>query len=353
MSGSGSNSRVNRSMLSSLKEAGALNDLMRTPRKAGQAGPRDIPLDLLTPDSEQPRKHFSDDRLASLAESISVQGVLQPVTVQPLNGDGRHLIIMGERRYRAAKLAGLQSIPAIEREMTEELRMAQLTENVQRDGLTTFEIATAVSAMREAGKSRSDIASALGWGESEVSRFAAVVGMPEPLQQLAEKDVPVRALSDLYALWKKNPEDVEEFVQTSDAADVSRVTVARLRSRLAQDAAGPVQVPRTVAGAAGGYRDQMHAPEMQAGGDTATGQAATLDKGGKVKAPEVQSTPGAQKKQAGRGAAIICKHGNAIGRLLTDRTTSSPKSILVSFENGSRVEEVSLSELELIEVVAL
>ena len=91
----------------------------------------------------------------------------------------------------------------------------------------------------------------------------------------------------------------------------------------------------------------------QAGGDTATGQAATLDKGGKVKAPEVQSTPGAQKKQAGRGAAIICKHGNAIGRLLTDRTTSSPKSILVSFENGSRVEEVSLSELELIEVVAL
>ncbi|MEW2915190.1 hypothetical protein [Leisingera sp. JC11] len=81
--------------------------------------------------------------------------------------------------------------------MTEELRMAQLTENVQRDGLATFEIASAVSAMREAGKSRGDIASALGWGESEVSRFAAVIGMPELLQQLAEKDVPVRALTDL------------------------------------------------------------------------------------------------------------------------------------------------------------
>jgi len=353
MSGSGSKSRVNRSMLSSLKEAGALNDLIRTPRKAGQAGPRDIPIDLIAPDPDQPRKHFDADKLASLAASISVQGVLQPITVQPLNGDGRHLIIMGERRYRAAKLSGLQSIPAIERGMTEELRMAQLTENVQRDGLTTFEIATAVSAMREAGKSRSDIARALGWGESEVSRFAAVTGMPEPLQQLAEKDVPVRALSDLYALWKKNPEEVEEFVETSDAGDVSRVTVARLRSRLAQDPAGPVQASRTAEDAAGGSRDQMHTPEMQAGGEMATGQAASLDPGGTIKAPEVQSAPGAQTDQAGRGAAIICKHGHAIGRLLTDRTASSPKAILVSFENGSRVEEVPLSELELIEVVAL
>ncbi|WP_035919569.1 ParB/RepB/Spo0J family partition protein [Leisingera aquimarina] len=353
MSGKGSNSRVNRSMLSSLKEAGALNDLIRAPRESGQAGPSDVPLDLIAPDPDQPRKHFDADKLASLAKSPSAQGVLQPITVQPLNGDGRHLIIMGERRYRAAKLSGLQSIPAIEREMTEELRMAQLTENVQRDGLTTFEVAAAVSAMREAGKSRSDIARALGWGESEVSLLAAVIGMPEPLQQLAEKDVPVRALSDLYALWKKNPEDVEEFVQTSDAADISRVTVARLRSRVAQDPAGPVQVPRIAQDAAGGSRDQVHTPEMQAGGDTAAGQDAFLGQGGTVKAPEVQSVAGAQKVQAGRGAAIICKHGGAIGRLLTDQLASSPKSILVSFENGIRVEEVLLSELELIEVVAL
>lgn len=350
MSGSGSKSRVNRSMLSSLKEAGALNDLIRTPRKAGQAGPRDIPIDLIAPDPDQPRKHFDADKLASLAASISVQGVLQPITVQPLNGDGRHLIIMGERRYRAAKLSGLQSIPAIERGMTEELRMAQLTENVQRDGLTTFEIATAVSAMREAGKSRSDIARALGWGESEVSRFAAVTGMPEPLQQLAEKDVPVRALSDLYALWKKNPEEVEEFVETSDAGDVSRVTVARLRSRLTQDTTHPVRVPHTAENAAGGSCDNMHIPEAPTGGRMAAGQTTAVDQ---INAPEVQSAPGAQSDQAGRGAAIICKHGHAIGRLLMDRTASSPKAILVSFENGSRVEEVPLSELELIEVVAL
>ncbi|WP_051357629.1 ParB/RepB/Spo0J family partition protein [Leisingera caerulea] len=353
MSGGGSNSRVNRSMLSSLKEAGALNDLMRTPRKAGKAGPRDIPLDLIEPDPEQPRKHFDEEKLASLADSISVQGVLQPITVQPLNGDGRHLIIMGERRYRAAKRAGLQSIPAIEREMTAELRMAQLTENVQRDGLTTFEIASAVSAMREAGKSRGDIASALGWGESEVSRFAAVLGMPEPLQQLAERDVPVRALSDLYALWKKNPDEVGEFVQTSDAGNVSRVTVARLRSRLTQDATDAARGPRTAEDAAGGCSDQTQSVEMQTGGDTAAGQAASLDQGGTVKAPEVQSVAGTQNVQAGRGAAIVCRHGRATGRLLTDQLASNSKSILVSFENGSRVEEVLLSELELIEVVAL
>ncbi|UWQ35393.1 ParB/RepB/Spo0J family partition protein (plasmid) [Leisingera sp. M527] len=353
MSGGGSKSRVNRSMLSSLKEAGALNDLMLTSRKTGQAGPRDIPLDLIEPDPEQPRKHIDEDKLASLAESISVQGVLQPITVQPFNGGGRHLIIMGERRYRAAKLAGLKSIPAIEREMTGELRMAQLTENVQRDGLTTFEIAAAVSAMREAGKSRSDIACALGWGESEVSRFAAVIEMPEPLQQLAEKDVPVRALSDLYALWKKNPEAVEEFVQISDAADVSRVTVARLRSRLTQEITDAVRAPRTVEDAAGGCSDQTQSVGMQTGGDTAAGQAASLDQGETVKAPEVLSAPGTQKNSGGRGAAIICKHGGALGRLLTDQIASSPKAILVSFENGRRVEEVPLSELELIEVVAL
>ncbi|MEW2915189.1 hypothetical protein [Leisingera sp. JC11] len=146
---------------------------------------------------------------------------------------------------------------------------------------------------------------------------------------------------------------MEEFVQTSDAADVSRVTVSRLRTKVAQDPAGLVQVSRAAEDAAGGSRDQMHTPEMQEGGDTATGQAASVDPGRTIKAPEVQSGPGAQKDQTGRGAAIICKHGGALGRLLTDQIASSPKAILVSFENGRRVEEVPLLELELIEVVAL
>ena len=174
-----------------------------------------IEISRIIPDPDQPRRTFDEDQLQSLSDSIAAQGVLQPITVQPENADGQYLIIMGERRWRAAQLVGLTSIPSIIRKATAELRAIQLTENVQRSDLTTMEIARAVEQMRKDGKKRSEIARALGWGQVQVSQFAGILDMPDALQDLANQNVSARPLSDLHALWKKDEDAARKFISES------------------------------------------------------------------------------------------------------------------------------------------
>jgi ParB family chromosome partitioning protein len=114
------------------------------------------------------------------------------------------------------------------------LRAIQLTENVQRADLTTMEIAQAVEQMRAAGKKRPEIAKALGWSESAVSRYAGIAKMPDELQALARLSVPILALSDLGSLWKRNESAVRGFLADTPTEDISRVTVAGLRSEIEQ-----------------------------------------------------------------------------------------------------------------------
>ena len=304
-------------------------DKFSSGKHAAGGGSQQIDLSEIEPDPDQPRRVFDEDKLKSLSESIAAQGVLQPITVQPKNADGKHLIIMGERRWRAAQLAGLTHIPAIEREASAELRTIQLAENVQRADLTTMEIAQAVNQMREAGKKRPEIAKSLGWNEAEVSRFVGILRMPEELQDLARTNVPARALADLHTLWKKDESAVRGFLAGTSAEDISRVTVAALRAKcevgpgaadanpMAPDREIPVISP---------------APSKISDDDSPEAEpAATSTSNGPV--------------------SILCRHGDAIGQILTDRRASSNKALLVSFDNGVRLEEVPLSEIELLEVI--
>lgn len=127
----------------------------------------------LEPKGNQPRKYFDTEALSQLAESISVHGVLQPILVRELEGE-RYQIIAGERRYRAAKMAGLSEVPVIVLEKTEgEIAEIALIENIQREDLNPIEEAAAYRALSEeynltqeeishrVGKSRSAIANAL------------------------------------------------------------------------------------------------------------------------------------------------------------------------------------------------
>jgi len=109
----------------------------------------EIPLDNITPNPLQPRLEFNEESLAELAESIKAQGVLQPIIVVP-NPEGGFMLIAGERRWRAAKLAGLSEIPAIilKRELSkEELLFVSLVENLQREDLDPVEEAQAYKAL--------------------------------------------------------------------------------------------------------------------------------------------------------------------------------------------------------------
>ncbi|WP_299869724.1 ParB/RepB/Spo0J family partition protein [uncultured Roseobacter sp.] len=304
-------------------------DKFSSGKQAPEGGAQQIDLSEIVPDPHQPRRVFDEDKLQSLSESIAAQGVLQPITVQPKNADGKHLIVMGERRWRAAQLAGLTHIPAIVREATVELRAIQLTENVQRADLTTMEIAQAVGQMREAGKKRPEIAKALGWSESAVSRYAGIAKMPDELQALARANAPVLAVSDLGSLWKKDEGAVREFLTNTPTEDISRVTVAALRSEI--DAGQ----------GAHSNNDTDQPDQRNSGSFTSSGSSDEIASDAEPEATRTQTGP----------VAILCQHQGDVGRILTDRKPSSNRALVVSFDNGERLEEIALTKIELLEVI--
>lgn len=109
---------------------------------------RQIKIDQIVPDPDQPRRKFDQDELQELAASIAEHGVLQPIIVSP-HGDG-YQIIAGERRYRASKIAGLDKIPALVRTVSDQHRLeASLIENLQRSDLNAFETAMAYARLKE------------------------------------------------------------------------------------------------------------------------------------------------------------------------------------------------------------
>ena len=105
---------------------------------------RNLPLDIIQPGRYQPRSVFDEEKLAELADSIRSQGVVQPVVVRPV-GENRFELIAGERRWRAAQIAGIDTIPAVVRDVTDEASIAMaLIENIQREDLNPLEEATAL-----------------------------------------------------------------------------------------------------------------------------------------------------------------------------------------------------------------
>ncbi|MFV1761515.1 ParB/RepB/Spo0J family partition protein [Phaeobacter sp. A90a-4k] len=318
-----------RNLTSTLDKLAAAGKLDKITRKIDQGGGQaEIELTLIEPDPDQPRRTFDPDKLQSLSDNIKIHGILQPITVQPVNDEGKHLIIMGERRWRAAKLAGLKSIPAFVREATSQLRAIQITENVQRADLTTMEIALAVEQMKKDGMTRPQIAESLGWSESAISRFAGVVKMPEELQELARQNVPVLALSDLNAQWKRDEAATREFVKATPAEAVTRVTVAALRDEI-EAGQGPQNTPA--------------APPRT---DLEPGLSALAGE------PDAGQDQGSHKSPTGQ-VAILCQQDGKIGRILTDRKAKTNKAVMVSFGNGERIEEVALSDIVLFEVIEL
>ena len=109
---------------------------------------KELKISDISPDPEQPRRYFDKEKLEELASSIKIHGVLQPIVV--VRKDSKFLIVAGERRYRASKLAGLERVPAVVRELSDQNRLElSLIENIQRDNLNVLEMAEAYSKLRE------------------------------------------------------------------------------------------------------------------------------------------------------------------------------------------------------------
>ena len=105
----------------------------------GGAGDHSLPIEALKPSPLQPRRHFAEEELNGLAESIRAKGVMQPLLVRPASsGNGMYEIIAGERRWRAAQLAGIHELPVIIRDLSDlETLEVALLENIQREDLST------------------------------------------------------------------------------------------------------------------------------------------------------------------------------------------------------------------------
>ena len=145
----------------------------------------EIPVGHIEPNPHQPRQHFSEEALVELTSSVRLQGVLQPVLVRPL-GDDRYQLVAGERRWRAARRAGLDTIPALVREVDDVTSTEQaLIENLHRQDLNALEEASAYHALiEEHGLTHEDVAHRVGKQRATVSNTLRLLQLPSSIQHL-------------------------------------------------------------------------------------------------------------------------------------------------------------------------
>jgi ParB family chromosome partitioning protein len=152
---------------------------------AAPGGPHALKLDQLQPGKYQPRTRMDEGSLYELAESIKAQGVMQPVLVRSV-GDQRYEIIAGERRVRAARLAGLDEVPVLVKDVPDEAAAAMaLIENIQREDLNPLEEAQGLKRLTdEFGLTHEQAAQAVGRSRSAASNLLRLLNLTEPVQQL-------------------------------------------------------------------------------------------------------------------------------------------------------------------------
>jgi ParB family transcriptional regulator, chromosome partitioning protein len=159
-----------------------------SPHEDAERALRQIPVDLIRPNPDQPRKEFNGESLLALAESIEAKGLLQPLVVRALAG-GTYELIAGERRLRAAKIAKLDQVPAIVRDAdgSERLELA-LLENVAREDLNAVDEARACATLvDDLGVSKAELASRIGKSRPAVANAIRLLDLPDDVLELIER----------------------------------------------------------------------------------------------------------------------------------------------------------------------
>ncbi|MGD8324847.1 MAG: ParB/RepB/Spo0J family partition protein, partial [Gammaproteobacteria bacterium] len=177
----------------------ALLSQAESPSAQAQRGSDDsalseVPIDLLERGRYQPRVDMREESLAELAESIRAQGIVQPIVVRPLpnpagRGEQRYEIVAGERRWRAAQLAGLDAVPAVVRELSDHAALAiALIENIQRENLNPVEEAVSLRRLvDEFDMTHTAVAEAVGRSRAAVSNLLRLLELPVPVRRMLEQ----------------------------------------------------------------------------------------------------------------------------------------------------------------------
>ena len=164
----------------------ALLDDIAVPPASTAPGVVRLPVADITANPAQPRRHFDDDAMAELVSSVRAHGILQPILVRPFGG--RHQIIAGERRWRAAQAAGLHEMPVVVRELDErEVAEIGLIENVQRADLNAIEEARGYQRLiAEFGHTQAALADIVGKSRSHLTNLLRLLDLPAAVQALVE-----------------------------------------------------------------------------------------------------------------------------------------------------------------------
>ena len=146
-----------------------------------------LPVEIIQRGKYQPRRDMHPEALEELAESIKVQGVMQPIVVRPI-GENRYEIIAGERRWRATQLAGLDKIPAVIRDVPDEAAIAMaLIENIQRENLNPMEEALALKRLQDEFElTHAEVAQAVGKSRTTVTNLLRLIALSDDVKTLLE-----------------------------------------------------------------------------------------------------------------------------------------------------------------------
>ena len=309
---------------------------------SGAGRPLRIAVDSIDEDPDQPRRLFSEQELDELSQSIRAHGVLQPILLRRSSDEGRHVIVMGARRYRAALRAGLTEIPAFIQDGPEPDRYAQMIENIQRDDLRASEIAAFVAGRLEAGDTQADISRKLGKPRDWVSRFASVQNMPEFLRARLE-DCSIRALYELYQAWRTHPAAIERVCATHDSfTDAQARQLARdVRTEsdrvdaLSESPVGSLQADRSDL-----------APRAS------LWSASKIDADAAAADPSPKARVASQSRSAA-SLTITVRHQQRTGQLVLDRPAlQGTRHAVVLVDGAEEAEEVPAAALTIEEILS-
>ena len=158
------------------------------PATTAPGGPASMPVEKIQRGRYQPRRHFDEDKLRELADSIAAQGMVQPIVVRPVEG-GMHEIVAGERRWRAAQLASLAEVPVVIKDVDDQTAMAMaLIENIQRDDLNPLEEAIALHRLLdEFGLTHQQVAQAVGKSRTTVTNLIRLLDLNPDVKALLDQ----------------------------------------------------------------------------------------------------------------------------------------------------------------------
>ena len=207
----------------------AIFSLLSQEQTTRSVGVRIIPLDRIEPNPEQPRLAFNEETLQELSASIREHGVLQPILVRPLEGN-RFQLIAGERRWRASKLAGLDSVPALIEDIDDDTALEiAIIENLQREDISPLDEAAMYDRMvRDHGYSIRKLADKLGKDKGYLENRLRLADAPDEIRQLVSlrKDT----LSHAYELMKVD--DPKKRRRLADQVAAGQLTLIKLREKI-------------------------------------------------------------------------------------------------------------------------